>query len=442
MAVMSDRPDRAATRREIMGRFGRCGNVAALLAAVTLVAAACGSSKKSSTSATTGSQSSSTLGAATQASGPGISATTITAGVLADVSGPVPGLFQGGVNGVDAYFQYINSLGGVDGRKLAMKFEDSQLSCAGAQNAATELAPSTFAIVGSWADYDNCEVPVFKANPDLIQVGYPLTNDFRVLPNVFTPRPSPAGFYTGPFIYLHQQYPTATKAASLYSGTPAGEVNWNYQKAALASAGINAVYARGIQPTETDFTADIVRMKNEGVNFILEDDVDVRTIARMLNEAQQQNFRPTVFDAAVGYDNNLLKLTNPGAAEGMLFDEPFSLFLGQDSSTVPEVSLFLQWLKKTHPDSPVDLFAMYSWASAALYVDALKAAGPNLTRASLLTALQGIHSFTDNGMVAQSDPGSGGPPTCWLIGEVKNNNFQRLTPSSGFTCNPDGYLHQ
>jgi ABC-type branched-subunit amino acid transport system substrate-binding protein len=420
----------------------RCRNVAAVLVALTLVAAACGSSKKSSTSPTTGSGSTpATSGAVTPASGPGITSTTITAGVIADLSGPVPGLFQGGVNGVDAYFQYINSQGGVDGRKLDMKLEDSGLTCAGAQNGATALATASFAIVGSWANFDNCQVPVFKANPDLIQVGYPLTNDFRVLPTVFTPRPSPAGFYTGPFIYLHQQYPNATKGASLYSGTAAGEVNWNYQKAALASAGINAVYARGIQPTETDFTSDIVRMKSEGVNFILEDDVDVRTIARMLNEAQQQNFHPTVFDAAVGYDNNLLKLVNPGAAEGMLFDEPFSLFLGQDSS-VPEVNLFLQWLKKTHPDSPIDLFAMYSWASAALYVDALKAAGPNLTRASLLTALKGIHSFTDNGMVAQSDPGSGGPPTCWLIGEVKNNNFQRLTPSSGFTCDPDGYLNQ
>ena len=76
-----------------------------------------------------------------------------------------------------------------------MKFEDSALTCAGAQNAATDLATSTFAIVGSWADFDNCEVPVFKANPSLVQVGYPLTNDFRVTPNVFTPRPSPAGFW-------------------------------------------------------------------------------------------------------------------------------------------------------------------------------------------------------------------------------------------------------
>ncbi len=424
---------------------GRWRTLAAVSAAVLVVAAACGSSKKSSTSGTTAGASSATSaapsGPATAASGPGITATTITAGVLADVSGPVPGLFQGGVNGVDAYFQYINSKGGVDGRKLDMKFQDSQLSCAGAQNASTALASTTFALVGSWADFDNCQVPVFKANPDLLQVGYPLTNDFRVLPNVFTPRPSPAGFYTGPFIYLHQKYPTATKAASLYSGTPAGEVNWNYQKAALAQAGINAVYARGISPTETDFTSDIVRMKNEGVNFILEDDVDVRTIARMLNAAQQQNFKPTVFDAAVGYDNNLTKLTNPGAADGMLFDEPFSLFLGQDSN-VPEVNLFLQWLKKTHPDSPVDLFAMYSWASAALYVQALKDAGPNLTRASLNTALKNIHSFTDNGMLAQSDPGAGGPPTCWLIGQVKNGTFSRLVPSSGFQCNPGGYLHQ
>jgi ABC-type branched-subunit amino acid transport system substrate-binding protein len=376
------------------------------------------------------------------ASGPGISATTITAGVMADVSGPVPGLFQAGANAVDAYFEYINSQGGIDGRKLATKFQDSLLTCAGATNAATGLATSTFAIVGSWADFDNCEVPVFKANPDLVQVGYPLTNDFRVTPNVFTPRPSPAGFYTGPFLYLHQKFPDAVNAASLYSATPAGEINWKYQSAALAAAGIKSVYARGVQPTETDFTADIIRMKQANVQFILEDDVDVRTIARMLNAAQQQNYHPMVFDAAVGYDANLLKLANPGAAEGMWFDEPFSLFLGQDSAAVPEVGLFLQWLKKVHPDSAVDLFAMYSWASAALFVQALKNAGPNLTRASFTAALKNIHSFDNNGMLAGSDPGAGKPPTCWLLGQVKNNDFVRVTPDKGFQCDPGGYINQ
>jgi ABC-type branched-subunit amino acid transport system substrate-binding protein len=429
-----------------VGRFDRGRKVAAVGLVAVLVAAACSSSKKSSATGTTagavGSASTAAASASVAASGPGITASTITAGILADVSGPVPGLFQGGVNGVDAYFQYINSIGGVDGRKLAMKFQDSGLTCAGAQNAATALAPSTFAIVGSWADFDNCEVPVFKANPDLVQVGYPLTNDFRVTPNVFTPRPSPAGFYTGPFIYLHQKFPTAVNAASLYSGTPAGEVNWKYQSAALAAAGIKSVYARGVQPTETDFTSDIIRMKQDNVQFILEDDVDVRTIARMLNEAQQQNYHPQVFDAAVGYDANLFKLANPGAAEGMWIDEPFSLFLGQDSASVPEVGLFLQWLKKTHPDSPIDLFAMYSWASAALYVQALKNAGPNLTRASFTTALKNIHSFDDNGMVATNDPGAGKPPTCWLLAQVKGNDFARVTPDKGFQCDPGGYLNQ
>jgi ABC-type branched-subunit amino acid transport system substrate-binding protein len=430
-----------------MGRWDRCRKVAALAVAVVVAAGACSSSKKaagtSATSAPSGGAATTVpVSAAVPASGPGITDSTITAGVLADVSGPVPGLFQGGVNGVDAYFQYINSQGGIDGRKLAMKFEDSGLTCAGAQNAATTLAPSTFAIVGSWADFDNCEVPVFKANPDLVQVGYPLTNDFRVTPNVFTPRPSPAGFYTGPFLELHQKYPTAVNAASLYSGTPAGEINWKYQSAALAAAGIKSVYARGVQPTETDFTADIIRMKQNNVSFILEDDVDVRTIARMLNEAQQQNFHPQVFDAAVGYDANLFKLTNPGAAEGMYIDEPFSLFLGQDAAAVPEVGLFLQWLKKTHPNSAIDLFAMYSWASAALYVQALKNAGANLTRASFTAALTNIHSFDDNGMLAGSDPGAGKPPTCWLLAQVNNNNFVRVTPSAGFQCSPDGYLNQ
>jgi hypothetical protein len=37
-------------------------------------------------------------------------------------------------------------------------------------------------------------------------------------------------------------------------------------------------------------------------------------------------------------------------------------------------------------------------------------------------ALQNIHSFDDNGMLAGSDPGAGKP--------------------AGFQCSPDGYLNQ
>jgi hypothetical protein len=45
-------------------------------------------------------------------------------------------------------------------------------------------------------------------------------------------------------------------------------------------------------------------------------------------------------------------------------------------------------------------------------------------------------------MLAGSDPGAGKPPTCWLLAQVKNNDFVRVTPAKGFQCDPGGYLNQ
>ena len=45
-----------------------------------------------------------------------------------------------------------------------------------------------------------------------------------------------------------------------------------------------------------------------------------------------------------------------------------------------EVDLFLQWLDKTNPGANVDLFTVYGWVSAELFVQALKDAGPQATR--------------------------------------------------------------
>src|SRR5688572_32624093 len=48
----------------------------------------------------------------------GVTADTITLGTVTTLSGPVPGLFLGASLGVQAFAAYVNSQGGINGRKL------------------------------------------------------------------------------------------------------------------------------------------------------------------------------------------------------------------------------------------------------------------------------------------------------------------------------------
>src|SRR5579872_4357794 len=100
---------------------------AALAACLVLAASACGSStKKGGGAATT------TAPNVTSPSGgpdPGITASGITLGQIATVTGPVPGLFQGAFNGLDAWAAYVNSKGGIGGRKVTVIQKDDALDC-------------------------------------------------------------------------------------------------------------------------------------------------------------------------------------------------------------------------------------------------------------------------------------------------------------------------
>jgi hypothetical protein len=56
-------------------------------------------------------------------------------------------------------------------------------------------------------------------------------------------------------------------------------------------------------------------------------------------------------------------------------------------------------MHRTSPDANIDLFSIYGWSSAELFVQALRAAGPRATRAGLQAALRGIHKFDASGLL-------------------------------------------
>ncbi|HEY1465850.1 MAG TPA: ABC transporter substrate-binding protein, partial [Acidimicrobiales bacterium] len=82
----------------------------------------------------------SVAGAATPAATPGITAKTITVGSISDISAPIPGLFKGAKVGAQAYFNYINSQGGVNGRKIILDARDSAFSSGTVASEAQSIA--------------------------------------------------------------------------------------------------------------------------------------------------------------------------------------------------------------------------------------------------------------------------------------------------------------
>jgi hypothetical protein len=102
---------------------------------------------------------------------------------------------------------------------------------------------------------------------------------------------------------------------------------------------------------------------------------------------------------------------------------------------VPEVDTFLTWLDKVSPGANADLFTVYGWASAELFVQALKDAGPQATRAGLMASLQKIDKFDANGLLAPAGPASKTPPTCYVMAQIHSGKVERVdTPPATYRC--------
>src|SRR4029077_3597694 len=80
----------------------------------------------------------------------GVTPTTITVTVMADTGSPLrPGLFQGSVDGVQAWAKYINANGGLACRQVVVKVADSKLTADDAQNGITTACGNSLSLVGT-----------------------------------------------------------------------------------------------------------------------------------------------------------------------------------------------------------------------------------------------------------------------------------------------------
>jgi ABC-type branched-subunit amino acid transport system substrate-binding protein len=418
------------------------GSLAAL-AVVGLVATGCGSSSSHAAGSSPGTTTpSSVTGAAAGGGGPGesigITSKTITLGQLADVSGPVPGLFSGAVEGLDAWAAYVNSSGGIDGRKVVIDHRDSALSCPTYTNGIKQLVGQVYALVGTFSLVDACGEQTLKANPDLLDLQAAILNPAVFpYPTVYSPAPNPPGNPTTAYQWVKDHYGAAAvaKSASLWGSTE--QFSYQEQVAAAESIGYHFIYNRGFSPFETNFTADILRMKAAGVEVVDETDDAVSDVADFLAQAAQQGFHPLAVINGTAYDPTFFKLLgNPADAADLVIDLPEAMYLGQDDATVPEIGIMTKWVQTTHPGAAMNEFVVDGWASGLLFEKTLSGLGHNPTRSQALTAIKKVTSFDANGLLPPDDPGNKVAGVCQVIITVKNGGYVRTDPpGKGFECN-------
>lgn len=417
-----------------------------LLIGVTasLVVAGCSRGSTSNDSSTGGAGGGNQGGSGDGGSSVGVTDKEVTVGNVSVQGGPIPGLFQGAPFAVDAYFAYINSKGGVNGRKLVLKQGDDAYSCTQNKSQTQELKDSVLAFVGNFSVYDNCAEDLFKADKTLPDVSNTIADPAMIkLPNVFSASPAVGGGQEGPLKWFLQQHPEATKIGTMVTNNPGAVNTWEKNfTPLLQSLGFSIVYRRDYQATETDFTSDVIRMKSAGVNFVYTPAMTPQAFGRLLQAAQQQGWEPIYKYNGSAYTASFDKMAPGGAGEGAVYASINAPFLEGANSTYDSVKLMTQWMNTTHPGIAIDNYAAAGWANAALFVAALEKAGQQPTRQSLLKALGDIHDFDAGGFQPKVDVGGKKPPECYLIFQFTKGAWKTIgNPApQGYQCDPGGYF--
>ena len=365
----------------------------------------------------------------------GVTANTITVGNVSDVGGPVPGLFAGGPIGVEAYFNYINSQGGVFGRQLKLSPQDDSLQCSNNEADYADSVKSVFAYVGSWSLDDFCGANIMKSNPGVPMVQTYLSPDMQNLPNAYGEAPYSQLVNTGPFLYFKQKFPQDIQSVGTLVGNQASAVAaWNHAEQAIDSIGYKVVYKDTFPPAQSNFTSDVIQMKAQGVKMVILLSVNAPDAAIFASEAAQQGFHPDVWLCPICYFGGYVSESGGAASvNGQYAYVTFADFLGDPG--VPEVGTFLHWVSVTNPNFVPDEFSAFSWANAALFVHAIEQVGPDLTQAKLLSVLKGTSTYTDNGMVTAANIASRSPSNCYNVLQIQSGNWIKVAdPPTGFRC--------
>jgi ABC-type branched-subunit amino acid transport system substrate-binding protein len=363
----------------------------------------------------------------------GVTADTIKIAVISDKAGQVKVPTASIEESMQAFTDWCNGFGGINGRKLELTKIDSKLF---SHLEATKEAcnAGVFAIVGSGSVTDN-QGAQQMVDCGLIEVpAYTATAAKALSDNMVQPLPNPSNFYpVGGALWVKGQHPEAVKkAAILYSGIETASVQAERIKIALEAQGYEFVYDKETGVVQESYSTEASQMKAEGVEWVTMVSATSET-AKLLRDMKTQGFEPEVIDLGQQYYDPEL-LAEPGS-EGAIVQLNTVPFEEVDDS--PALQAYMAAYDEVGANVDPTSLGVQAFSAGLLFATAAKTVGNDITRENVLAALKDIHEWDGGGLHFLSDPGANLASACFMYMEVKGGEFVRLEPSEPTTFECD-----
>ncbi len=348
---------------------------------------------------------------------PGITNDSILLGATVPLTGDEVA-YASVARGAEAYFRYVNSRGGVRGRKIQYRYVDDAYNPAETVRKTRELVQDdkVFAIFNSVGTEH-----VLAVRPYLNQARIPqlfvgsgvsaLALEHKRYPWTmgYLPRFAGEGALYGR--YIARTRPRA-RIAVLHENSEYGLDMFTGLRRGLGRLSTRITAVETYDLTDADLNSQIARLKASRADTIMIFALPTQTIEAFL-AVHKLGWRPRIYVNSVSIDpfvmevvqRNTSKRLVEGAISSSFLKDPTDPALARD----PGVRLYKLILRRYLPSAKVKEVAhLYGMAVAYTMVDALRAAGAQPSRASLLRAATHLkersNPFFVRGIAAQTGP--------------------------------------
>ncbi len=327
-----------------------------------------------------------TSGAAMAQAQQGVTKDTITLGSIQDLSGPLAGFGKQVRLGMMLRVDEANEQGGVDGRKLELKVEDSGYDPKRAVLAAQKLVnqDKIFMMVGHIGTAQNMAAMPVQFAKNVINF-FPVTaaremyEPFHRLKYSFA-----ATYYDQIRLALPKlmKEKGAKKVCTIYQDDEFGLEVERGGEAALKAMGMEYTEKTSFKRGATDFSSQVAKMKAAGCDFVVLGTIIRETIGT-IGESRKTGFSPTFLGSSAAYTDLIHKLGGKamdGLYATMTVQHPYL-----DEASQPIRFWATKYKTKFNEDPTV--FSVYGYDIIDAFIRAAQKAGKNLTTDSFIKAM-------------------------------------------------------
>ena len=320
----------------------------------------------------------------------------VVLGTHSDLTGPIAIWGVGIVNGLRMRFDEANAAGGVHGRRIRLVVEDSQYQIPKAIAAANKLVnrDKIFAMISAVGTQTNVAVmeqPFSKDVPNL----FPATGARAMVEPFKKLVLSQMGLYydeirAGVRYFVEEK--GRTTPCAIYHDTEYGHEIKEAVEDQTAAMGLSIAAVSAHKPTDTEFTAAVLRLKNAGCDLVMVGLVHRDTIL-VLETARKLGWEDVAWVGNEAAYGQVIAEQKSGAGEGYYAFVPIALVYEEDDLAA-DVRAWLERYQERYGESP-DLPPMIGYRAADLAVQGLTIAGRDLTREKMIAALESLSEYVD-----------------------------------------------